>query len=564
MRKLALSILTAIVPVVLFACSDTPQDSSPEVSGDDITADDYVKPEEGKDDSSVLATILDFEYDGELITDYSWDPKSVVNDQMLYTIGQLNGEKAVGRLDRLELTNLQKVQTPEGKTKITYHAKMPVAWGSKTNLPKTFEFILPKDVSSGGTEAFTTKYKGSCAESGAHEIDSGSMWYYYRPDEYGCKLDEADVVKMTAKVTVSAINSTGKYPEYHKVWEDNALNVVAVFGKYEDGATSTYDAGIQAFNEFSRAMSSALASFSPTSTPATIPTQPGPGVKDIEWKAKLADGKTVQVNAILVDNVATAANTTEFVNRYEPLSTKADFIVYNGHAGLGQNVRALAKKGKWVSGQYLILFMNGCDTYAYVDGYLAQTRAPLNPDDPTGTKYMDIVTNAMPAFFASDSEATMAVFNGLMSYQEPKTYEQIMKNIDMHQIVLVTGDNDNVYYPGYGTTSGDAGVADAGDQPSAWSGISESGTVTKAQEIRYETPKLAAGNYLFSMTGTGDADLYVRVGTAPTAKLYDCRPYKTGSKESCKVNLTTTAPIHVMVRGYANSSTFKLVGNVQP
>ena len=564
MRKFALSILTAIVPVVLFACSDSPQSTDPAVSGDDITADDYVKPEEGKDDSSVLATILDFEYDGELVTDYAWDPKSVINDQMLYTIGQLNGEKAVGRLDRLELTNIQKTQTPEGKTKIAYHAKMPVAWGSKTNLPKTYEFILPLDVSDTGTTAFTDKYKSSCAESGAHEIDSGSMWYYYRPSEYGCKLTETDIVKMTAKVTVSAVNSTGKYPEYHKVWEDNALKVVAVFGKYEDGATSPYDAGIQAFNEFARDMGLALSGLNPTTTPATVPTQPGPDVKSIEWKATLPGGRTVQVDVLLVDNVANASTTPEFVNWYEPLSTKADFIVYNGHAGLGQNVRALAKKGKWETGQYLILFMNGCDTYAYVDGSLAQTRAPLNPDDPTGTKYMDIVTNAMPAFFASDSDATMAIFNGLMTYDAPKTYEQIMKNIDIHQIVLVTGDNDNVYYPGYGTTSGDAGAPDAGIDPGAWAGLNESGSVDKGKEIRYETPALKAGNYLFSMTGTGDADLYVRVGTAPTAKLYDCRPYKTGSNESCDVTLAQAAPVYVMVRGYASgSSTFALTGRKQ-
>jgi hypothetical protein len=561
MRKFALSILSAIVPVVLFACSDSAQSTEPAVSGDDITSDDYVKPEVGKDDSSVLATVLDFEYDGELVTDYAWDATSIVNDQMLYTIGQLNGEKAVGRLDRLELTNVQKTQS-EGKTKISYHAKMPVAWGSKTNLPKTYTFTLPVDMSSSGTEAFTTKYKSSCAESGAHEIDSGSMWYYYRPSEYGCKLDAVDVVSMTAKITVSAVNTTGKYPEYHKVWEDSALNVVAVFGKYEDGATSTGDAGIQAFNEFAKDMSNALGAYKPTTAPATIPSQPGPTVMDIQWNANIGDDRTVQVTAILVDNVANAAETPEFVNRYEPLSTKADFIVYNGHAGLGQNVRALAKKGKWVTGQYLILYMNGCDTYAYVDGYLAQTRAPLNTDDPTGTKYMDIVTNAMPAFFASDSDATMAVFNGLMAYSAPKTYEQIMKGIDPHQIVLVTGDQDNVYYPGYGTTSDDAGVADAGVEPGTWGGLDEEGTIAQAEEKRTETSTLKAGNYLFAMTGTGDADLYVRVGTAPTATLYDCRPYKSGSKESCKVNLTTDAPIHVMVRGYAASSTYKLAGSV--
>ena len=65
------------------------------------------------------------------------------------------------------------------------------------------------------------------------------------------------------------------------------------------------------------------------------------------------------------------------------------------------------------------------------------------------------------------------------------------------------------------------------------------------------------------MTGTGDADLYVRRGSAPNTTTFDCRPYATGSSETCNVNLSAPGVIHVMVRGYANSSTFELVGNRQ-
>ena len=46
-----------------------------------------------------------------------------------------------------------------------------------------------------------------------------------------------------------AISTSGKYPEYDKVWQDKAFKVVAVFGKYDDGATSG-DAGISAYNRF--------------------------------------------------------------------------------------------------------------------------------------------------------------------------------------------------------------------------------------------------------------------------------------------------------------------------
>ena len=63
------------------------------------------------------------------------------------------------------------------------------------------------------------------------------------------------------------------------------------------------------------------------------------------------------------------------------------------------------------------------------------------------------------------------------------------------------------------------------------------------------------------MTGSGDADLYVKVGREPTLTSYDCRPYKTGSNETCNVTLAQPASIGVMVHGYAASSTFKLVGS---
>jgi hypothetical protein len=64
-----------------------------------------------------------------------------------------------------------------------------------------------------------------------------------------------------------------------------------------------------------------------------------------------------------------------FEDRYNELSTDADVIVYNGHAGLGQNVRKLATMGRFKSGKYQIFYMNGCDTFAYVDGSLAEAQA---------------------------------------------------------------------------------------------------------------------------------------------------------------------------------------------
>ncbi len=50
--------------------------------------------------------------------------------------------------------------------------------------------------------------------------------------------------------------------------------------------------------------------------------------------------------------------------------------------------------------------------------------------------------------------------------------------------------------------------------------------------------------------GTGDADLYVRLGSAPTTGAYTCRPYLNGNNEVCTINNPQAGTWHVGIRGY--------------
>lgn len=494
--------------------------------------------------SSDLATLLDFQFDGELMAPSSYNAASYVEDQLLYSIGQLNGNRSVGRLDALQLTNVTSTREGTGY-RIRYRARLPVAWGSKTNLPTTYTLIMPRAMDQAALTAFTSRYVAGCAEIGSHDVDAGSFWYYYRPSQSGCALADADVVRTTATITTSVENTNGKYPEYHRIWEDQALVMVAIFGKYEDGATTAADAGVSAFNTFVAAVRRDIAG-TVTVTPANLPSAPGVANPDVTVEITRADGRRVRVHALLVDNVVSAG--AAFDARYAALSTEADLIAYNGHAGLGQNVRALTRKGSFRAGKYQIVFMNGCDTFAYVDGSLAEARARLNPDDPTGTRYMDMITNARPSYFVSNTAADMALINGLLAYGEPRTYQQIFRNIDTRQVVVVTGEEDNVFVPGYdpnGPTN-----------PTTWTGMEERGSVTASETRRYTTPTVPAGTYVVTMRHDtaapgGDADLYVRAGSAPTEAAYDCRPYASGSEEECRVVLRAPAAIHMMVRGYS-------------
>jgi len=501
----------------------------------------------GSADASAQAVVIDLAFKAELVTSHCFNPRQAIQDQLLYTIGQLNGHNSVGRLDRLELSNVA-TRTESGLCRVTYDARLPVAWGKKNDVPRELEVVLPKDNTYEGLERFVKSYSATCVDWGAHDVTAGSMWYYYRPLRSGCRLGDADVVRAKAAVSRSPVNTTGKYPEYDKVWEDGALRVVAVFGKFEDGAT-TNDAGIDAYNRFVATVAADLRPHSPTTSPAVLPSEPGVGVPEVVFDATLPGGKTVQVVALMVDNVRTAGAT--FDARYEALSSRADLIVYNGHAGLGANVRALAAKGAWVAGQYVIVFMNGCDTYAYVDTALFDAHADVNDDDPAGTKYVDIVTNSMPSFFHSMAGATTALVRGLMAFDEPRTYERIFADIDAREVVIVTGEHDNSFVPG---------GASGGPVDAAWAGSTESGRLATGEDERATTVRLAPGRYRFALSGTGDADLYVRVGDAPSEDLWDCRPYLGTSNETCEVELASATTIHVLVDGYRGPIEYRLVG----
>jgi len=65
--------------------------------------------------------------------------------------------------------------------------------------------------------------------------------------------------------------------------------------------------------------------------------------------------------------------------------------------------------------------------------------------------------------------------------------------------------------------------------------------------------------------GTGDADMYVKFGSAPTTSSYDCRPYLAGNNETCSMAAkTTSGRYYVMLRGYSAYSGVSLLGQYTP
>jgi vibriolysin len=51
--------------------------------------------------------------------------------------------------------------------------------------------------------------------------------------------------------------------------------------------------------------------------------------------------------------------------------------------------------------------------------------------------------------------------------------------------------------------------------------------------------------------GTGDADLYTKLGARPTLSVYDCRPYQSGNGETCTVTAPAAGTYYVMLNAYS-------------
>jgi PKD repeat protein len=84
---------------------------------------------------------------------------------------------------------------------------------------------------------------------------------------------------------------------------------------------------------------------------------------------------------------------------------------------------------------------------------------------------------------------------------------------------------------------------------------------TGGVSANYTMPVAAGKTVTFTISGgTGDADMYVRAGAAPTSSTYNCRPYASGNSETCTFTPTTATTYYVNVRAYSAYSGVSLKG----
>ena len=82
-------------------------------------------------------------------------------------------------------------------------------------------------------------------------------------------------------------------------------------------------------------------------------------------------------------------------------------------------------------------------------------------------------------------------------------------------------------------------------------------------ELRYTlaVPAGATGLKFVTAGGSGDADLFVKFGSAPTTTSYDCKSEGSTNAETCNIATAQAGTYHVLVRGYSTFSGLSLTGS---
>ena len=481
--------------------------------------------------SSRESVQLDFEFDGELVTDFSWNDKQTIQDQLLYTIGQLNGDQQRRPPRQPRAHEHPKTHRADGKVRsITYHAKLPVAWGSKTNLPTTLRVqAAAGHRATRATRRSPTKYKArlrrlrrarrrrrldvvllparsvsGCKHRRGRRRDSHRDASRARPRTRPASTPSTTRSGKTTRSRSSrssASTRTARRPRrrrHRRVQRRSSRRCKRELGALRDLTT---DAG----ERRRRARASRR--------------------RDVAFNATLADGKKVKVIALLVDNVSTAP--AAFDARYEALSPRADFIAYNGHAGLGRTSARSRARASWVAGKYLMRLHERLRhvrvrrRLARPDARAAQPRRP-DGHEVHGLRHQRACRRSSARCPTRRSRCSTAC----SSSTTPKTLRADLRD-DRHA-------RRSCSSPAKRTTSSRPACRSA---PAA-AAVAALGVVRraerhgrKAQEKRYATPELPAGTYTFVASPARRRRRPLRAASAPRRRprRYDCRPYKTGS-----------------------------------
>lgn len=381
---------------------------------------------------SATTVALDAAIPGILIsTATSHDEQMIeIKQQLMYMQGELaNVPKAIPQLGsdlRINITGSQ--PRGDGTLLITYFANTKVAWLRPTEggaTPQTYTTTLPTRGDSASLSAFALTYGPSCGGQ-----TDPTFWYYYNPTMPTCILHvdqlPVDATRVTLYLSLSAINTENKLPDYDKLWDDGKLVVTYVGGIASvSGGTQP---GVNLLDLLER-------KYGP---PTTARAEELHSTYKVTTAQYMTASGPLYVNAVDILVPTIEAAETELTPQLQALSSASDFVSYNGHSGFGANIRAFERMTLFIPGKYYFYWLNACHPFAYMDATIFSHAQTANSADPW-SKHLDLMAAVGVGDFAYGLDVKK-IIEFLVA--KTATFREISARFNEGQAAVV-GEEDN-------------------------------------------------------------------------------------------------------------------------
>lgn len=354
---------------------------------------------------------------------------------------------------------LDKAYLENGRVMIPY--KYSAVWMIDTDaVDRQLQLPLPYSI----RDLLTKDWKNCTDSSDSEHSEWSFFWYFWDPSRRGCDhVLGKEFQEITVTLGEETAPTRASYPEYQKLIRNidgqQVLEMTFAFGYVDDlkarDPFKDSDYGMYEFREFYESAKGQLRQLGFKEAPLRQSdiTKKGSRIVGSKFTGR-KDGVIVEVSILAASGID---QMDIFADSYA--RKHHGFFSWFGHSRVGGGFDADRFRQTLhfypnefsLSPDYQLIYWAGCNSYSYYTLPFFAQKAELNPGlDPNGTKNLDIISNALPSLFAFNAFNAGVLFEALINWQDPTSYQDLVDKLEGHAkargypvLVNVLGDEDN-------------------------------------------------------------------------------------------------------------------------
>lgn len=289
-------------------------------------------------------------------------------------------------------------------------------------------------------------------------------WYYWDPSRYGCDHKVGQHYQnITPSLSLATQETQQTFPEYQRMKRERegrrVMPMTFAFGYYKEpenpNPDKDLDVGAREYQVFLRELKKILPA---NHKESKIMKSTYPNSWGRDWL--VGHRYTFTQNDVEFDiKVVMNAGVDQMLLFARSYAEENDgYFGWMGHSRVGSGfdahrfemmVRENPERYS-ISKDYQLIYWGGCNSYSYYTEPFFAMKALVNPDDPQGSKALDIIANGLPSFFSLNSDNAIIHLKALLGWANPRSYQSLLQEMENQArqqgtrvLAVVLGDEDN-------------------------------------------------------------------------------------------------------------------------